>query len=147
MDRQIGRRGAMGQPGPTGRELEILKILWQSDGATVRAVWRELSQLEPDLAYTTVLSLLQTMEKKGLVGHEAAGKAYRYSAKAPRSETIRELAGRFLETVFDGAMDEYLVHALESRRVSLEELNRLEAMVAEAKRRHLQEPRARGERR
>ncbi|MGD0517981.1 MAG: BlaI/MecI/CopY family transcriptional regulator [Thermoguttaceae bacterium] len=118
---------------PTERELEILKILWQKDRATVRQVWRKLSGENKELSYTTVLSLLQTMEKKGLVGHEAAGKAYNYFPEASRGETVRMLAGRFLEKVFDGAMDEYLVHALDWRNVSLEELDRLEAMIVEAK--------------
>ena len=118
---------------PTERELEILKILWQQDRSTVRQVWRKLSGEDKELSYTTVLSLLQNMEKKGLVGHEAAGKAYLYFPEAGRSETVRMLAGRFLEKVFDGAMDEYLVHALDWRSVSLEELDRLEAMIAETK--------------
>ncbi|MEN6498033.1 MAG: BlaI/MecI/CopY family transcriptional regulator [Thermoguttaceae bacterium] len=118
---------------PTQRELEILKILWQQDHVTVRDVWNQLSGRDKELAYTTVLSLLQTMEKKGLVGHQLVGKAYAYFAKVRRSETVRELAGQFLERVFDGAVDEYLVHALDLRRVSPEELDRLEAMIAEAK--------------
>ncbi len=118
---------------PTERELEILKILWQQDRATVRQVWRKLSGEDKELSYTTVLSLLQNMEKKGLVGHQAAGKAYLYFPEASRGETFRMLAGRFLEKVFDGAMDEYLVHALDWRSVSLEELDRLEAMIAETK--------------
>lgn len=121
---------------PTERELDILKILWQEGRATVRTVWQRLRQADRDLAYTTVLSLLQTMEKKGLVGHESSGKAYHYFAKTARSETIGGLARRFLDRVCDGAMDEYLVHALQSRRVSLEELERLEEMIAEAKKRH-----------
>jgi len=123
----------MGDINPTERELEILKFLWQQGRSTVREVWRCLSRGEKELAYTTVLSLLQTMERKGLSGHAISGKSYLYSAKVRRSDTVRELAGRFLEKVFDGAMDEYLVHALQSRHVSLEELGRLEAMIAEAK--------------
>ncbi len=63
---------------PTGRELEALKVLWARGKATVREIYRAMRPRdgEGELAYTTVLSLLQTMEQKGLVGHEAAGKAY-----------------------------------------------------------------------
>jgi BlaI family transcriptional regulator, penicillinase repressor len=48
--------------------------------ATVREIYQEMKPLdgEGDLAYTTVLSLLQTMEQKGLAGHEPAGNAYAY---------------------------------------------------------------------
>jgi BlaI family penicillinase repressor len=118
---------------PTERELDILKILWRLENATVRQVWRELSGEDRELSYTTVLSLLQNMEKKGLVGHQAAGKAYLYYPAVRREETVGMLAGRFLEKVFDGAMDQYMVHALDWRNVSLEELDRLEAMIADAK--------------
>ena len=55
------------------------------------------------------------MEQKGLVGHRRRGKTYAYFAKAERDDTFRTMAGGFLDRVFDGAVDEYLVHALQSR--------------------------------
>ncbi len=82
------------------------------------------------LAYTTVLSLLQVMEQKGLVGHEASGKVYSYFPRVERDAIYRTLAGGFLERVFDGAMDEYLVHALESKPIWPADLGRLEALIA-----------------
>jgi len=118
---------------PTDRELEALKVLWQHGEATVRDVCDRMNQGGAKLAYTTVLSLLQVMEQKGLVRHQQSGKAYLYSAAAQRDCTFRKLAGGFLERVFDGAMDEYLVHALQSRRPSADELDRLETMIAEAR--------------
>jgi predicted transcriptional regulator len=119
---------------PTGRELEALKVLWARGKATVRDVYQELRPRDGALAYTTVLSLLQTMEQKGLVGHEPAGKAYVYFARARRDSTFRRLAAGFLKEVFDGAMDEYLVRAIESRKPSVAELEELERMIADAKR-------------
>ena len=120
---------------PTGRELEALKVLWKRGRATVREIYQELMPRDGELAYTTALSLLQTMEQKGLVGHESAGKAYVYFARVRRDRTFRRLAGGFLDQVFDGAMGEYVARALQSRRPSLEELEELEAMIAEAKKR------------
>ncbi len=117
---------------PTGRELEALKVLWQRGEATVRDIWETMTQAENDLAYTTVLSLLQVMEQKGLVGHKRIGKAYAYCARIRREPTVRKLAGGFLERVFDGAVDEYLVHVLDSRKLNDDELARLEAMIAQA---------------
>jgi BlaI family transcriptional regulator, penicillinase repressor len=120
---------------PTDRELEALKILWRCGEATVRDVWQAMTAAENDLAYTTVLSLLQVMEQKGLIGHKRIGKAYAYFAKIRRGPTVRKLAGGFLDKVFDGAVDEYLVHVLDSRKLKEEELARLEAMIAEARKR------------
>ena len=118
---------------PTSRELEALKVLWRRGRATVREMYGELKPRDGELAYTTALSLLQTMEQKGLVGHESAGKAYAYYARVRRDSVFRKLAGGFLDRVFDGAMGEYMARALQSRRPSLEELEELEAMIAEAK--------------
>ena len=118
---------------PTDRELEALKVLWDKRQVTVRDVWRVLSAAEPELAYTTALSLMQVMEQKGLVGHRVDGKAYVYFPRVERKNVFERLASRFLERVFDGAVDEYLVHALQGRRPSDEELDRLEQMISEAK--------------
>lgn len=118
---------------PTDRELEALKVLWEHGDVVVREICDQMNVGGANLAYTTVLSLLQVMEQKGLVGHRQAGKAYLYFAKVERDSTFRKLAGGFLEKVFDGAVDEYLVHALQSRRPSAEELDRLETMIADAR--------------
>jgi predicted transcriptional regulator len=73
------------------------------------------------------------MEQKGLVGHRSKGKIYSYYAKVAREATVRTLARGFLDRVFDGAVDEYLVHALEARRPSAEEIAKLEELIAQAK--------------
>jgi BlaI family penicillinase repressor len=119
---------------PTDRELEALKVLWEQGEATVREVCDAISSAGEDLAYTTVLSLLQVMEHKGLVSHRREGKAYVYLPQIERDATLGQLAAGFLERVFDGSLDEYLVHALGSRSVSKAELSVLEAMLAKAKR-------------
>ena len=118
---------------PTERELQALKVLWQLGQATVRDLTAAINERGDSLAYTTILSLLQVMEQKGLVGHEASGKVYSYFAKVQREAVYRRLAKGFLDRVFDGAMDEYLVHALESRRISPDELARLEQLIAQAR--------------
>jgi len=118
---------------PTDRELDALKVLWQRGPSTVREIGDAVNQQGAELAYTTVLSLLQVMEQKGMVGHRRAGKAYVYYAKIERDSTFSKLAGGFLEKVFDGALEEYLVHALRSRNPGAADLDRLEKMIAEAR--------------
>jgi BlaI family transcriptional regulator, penicillinase repressor len=118
---------------PTERELQALKVLWERGEATVRDVWNALSADDRELAYTTVLSLMQVMEQKGLVAHRADGKTYIYRANVQRAGVFEQLAKGFLDKVFDGAVDEYLVHALESSRPSAAEFDRLEKMIARAR--------------
>lgn len=118
---------------PTERELEVLKILWQEEKVTVRELWKILSRKQPELAYTAVLTLMQYMEKKGMVGHESVGKAYRYFALRKEKETIRNMVQRFVNSVFDGAVDAYVAHALENETISDEQLDKLEEKIRSAK--------------
>jgi predicted transcriptional regulator len=116
---------------PTERELEALKVLWDRGEGTVRDVCDALNAGGEKLAYTTVLSLLQVMEQKGLVTHRSVGKAYIYLPAIERERTLRQLATGFLDRVFDGALDEYLVHALGKRKISTQEIDQLEQLLAE----------------
>jgi predicted transcriptional regulator len=118
---------------PTERELEALKVLWDRGQASIRDICEAMNDRGADLAYTTVLSLLQVMEQKGLVAHRREGKAYIYTPRIERTKTFRQMAAGFLDRVFDGAVDEYLVHALESRKLSSKELDELESMITQAK--------------
>jgi BlaI family transcriptional regulator, penicillinase repressor len=118
---------------PSDRELEALKVLWRNGRATVREICDAIAESGDELAYTTVLSLLQVMEQKGLVGHERVGKAYVYIPKLQRTATYRNLATSFLTKVFDGAVDEYLVHALDSRGMTSKDFDKLETLIADAK--------------
>jgi BlaI family transcriptional regulator, penicillinase repressor len=131
---------------PTERELEALKVLWDRRQATVREIADALNAATTgdELAYTTVLSLLQVMEQKGLVDHRRDGKAYVYFPLVERQSTFRQLASNFLDKVFDGALDEYLVHALESKRLSDAELAELEAMLAQERKKSLKQGRKGG---
>lgn len=114
---------------PTDRELEALKVLWDRSEATVREICDAMNAAGETLAYTTVLSLMQVMEQKGLVTHRQDGKAYIYAPAVERAKTFRQLASGFLEKVFDGAVDEYVVYALGSRKLSAGELAKIEAML------------------
>jgi predicted transcriptional regulator len=106
----------------SGREYAILKLLWDRGPLTVREVRDELvggvGDRDEEVPYTTVLSLLQLMEKKGYVVHESEGKSYRYRAKVARSKTtklvIRDFVGRF----FDGSTEALLLGLAESPDVS-----------------------------
>lgn len=118
---------------PTDRELEALKVLWKRGEATVRQVCDDLSAAGEPLVYTTVLSLFQVMEQKGLVTHRQEGKAYIYRPLIEQRKTFRQIASNFLDRVFDGAVDEYLVHAIEGKRLTSAELDQLEAMIAQAR--------------
>ena len=115
-------------PTPTGRELEILKVLWEHGPASVRAVFEHL-EVDKTLAYNTVQTLLRIMEDKGLVKHHVLGRTFVYTPCFSRDDS----ASRFLERVFDGAAEQLVQSLLRNERLSAPELERLQAMIAQAR--------------
>ena len=111
-------------PTPTGRELQILKVLWEQGPLSVRAVFQHI-ELEKDLAYNTVQTLLRIMEDKGLVEHRATGRTFIYSPSHSRDQVTR----RFLHKVFDGALDQMVLTLLQTDDTSATELRELERLI------------------
>ena len=123
----------------TDRELEIMKILWARNKASVREVQEDLNRDAGPVAYSTVQTLLNIMEdKKGLVRHVVEGRTFIYFPKKSSERTIRELTRRFVDRVFDGALDRVMVALLDSKPPSAEDLDRLRAMIDEAQRQSIQ---------
>lgn len=119
----------------TDRELEILKILWAREKASVREVQDDLNKTAGPVAYSTVQTLLNIMEdKKGLVRHVVEGRTFIYIAKKSSDRTIHELTKRFVDRVFDGALDRVMVALLDSRSPTPAEFDQLRAMIDEAER-------------
>jgi predicted transcriptional regulator len=118
-------------PTPTGRELEILKVLWEQGPSSVRAVHETLQPLlDEDLAYNTVQTLLRIMETKKLVSHHVKGRTFVYTPRFSREES----ASRYLDRVFDGAASQLIVSLIRAERIPEEELDRMHSLIAEARR-------------
>ena len=123
----------------TDRELEIMKILWAREKASVREVQDDLNRETGPVAYSTVQTLLNIMEdKKGLVRHVVEGRTFIYFPKKSSEGTIRELTRRFVDRVFDGALDRVMVALLDSKPPTAEDHERLRAMIDEAQRQSIQ---------
>jgi predicted transcriptional regulator len=113
----------------SGREYTILKVLWDQGPSTVREVRTRVAADDPrdEIPYTTVLSLLQLMEKKGYVTHEAHGKTYRYRAKISRAPTTRRIIRDFLGRFFDGSAEALLLNLVGDPKVEPEAWEKLRA--------------------
>jgi len=115
---------------PTGQELTIMKILWQRGRSTVREVYEELRKERP-LAYTTVLTMMGILEHKRYVKKTAGERAYIYSPTRPQEQVVGGLVNDFVNRVFDGSAKPLLVHLIESRGLSAEELDELRKLLRE----------------
>jgi predicted transcriptional regulator len=110
------------------RELEVMSILWRLGSGTVSEVREELSE---KLAYTSVLSALQTLEEKGYVRHEAEGKAYRYYRTVDSARAGESALARIRDAVFQGSAERMFAQLVSDRGLSRKELEKMRRLLAE----------------
>jgi BlaI family transcriptional regulator, penicillinase repressor len=116
--------------GPSGRELQILKVLWELGESSVREVHQHLCP-NGELAFNTVQTLLRIMDEKGLAKHKRKGRTFIYRATHTRDREV----SRFLSQVFDGAVDQCVVSLLQTGDVSNTELDDLQNIIRDARER------------
>jgi BlaI family transcriptional regulator, penicillinase repressor len=110
------------------RELAVMSVLWRLGSASVTEV-REA--LEEDLAYTSVLSALQTLEEKGYVRHEAEGRAYRYFPKVPAERAGRSAIARIRDAIFQGSAERMFAQLVADKKLTREELTTMRDLLAQ----------------
>ena len=123
------------KPVPTDLELEILKVIWQRGHATVREVYKDLAA-QRKIAYTTVLTMMGILERKGHLKKSPGERAYVYTATQPQSQVVQGMVQEFVGRVFDGSLKPLLVHMVEDARTDPDELKEIEALVRERRKKH-----------
>jgi predicted transcriptional regulator len=114
---------------PSRLEMQVLSVLWQRGASTVR----EVMKVMPDgktRAYTTILSVIQVMEKKGLVSHVAEGNVHVYQARVSRQKVTGPWLRGLVRQVFGGSAATALQHLLAEKRVSRQELDEIKEIIA-----------------
>src|SRR5882724_8794258 len=112
----------------TERQFAVLRVLWAHGPLTVRELMEHLTRGERQ-PYTTVLGLLQAMEKAGLVGHEKEGVTHRYGAKVSRQEATRSLLSDFLARFFHGSAEQLILGLVDAETLAPDELRAIEARI------------------
>jgi BlaI family penicillinase repressor len=113
---------------PTESELEILRILWERNKASVRDVHEELSKTK-EAGYTTTLKLMQIMFEKGLVGRNDSMKTHVYHPVVSREKTQKQFLGKMITNLFGGSSTELVIHALGNHKASPEELEEIQQLL------------------
>lgn len=105
-----------------------METLWELGEATARQVLERVSRKKP-LAYTSVLSIMQRLEKLGWLKHRVDGRTYVYQPAVSRKEqSIRSLR-EFVERVFHGDSAMLFQHLLEDEELDDDELVALRALI------------------
>jgi predicted transcriptional regulator len=115
-------------------EQQLMEIVWAKHRATVADVVEALPKSRP-LAFNTVQTTLRILEDKGYLRHTTAGRAFVYEAVVARDEASRTALRHLLGRFFDDSAELLTQSLIQSDRLSKAELARIEALVAEARKR------------
>jgi BlaI family transcriptional regulator, penicillinase repressor len=115
---------------PTEAELAILRVLWSRGPSTVRVVHEALGG-ESRTRYTTTLKQLQVMAEKGLVDRDESRRSHVYAALLEEAKTEESLVSGFVDRVFGGSVQKMVVHALNSGKVTDEEIAQIKRLLGE----------------
>ena len=115
-------------PRPTESELELLRILWDKEPATVRDIYEALNLQRPS-GYTTVLKMLQIMTAKGLVVRDEANRAHVYRAALSQDVTQNEILKDLSVRLFSGSAAQLALHALAMEPASADELEAIRVLI------------------
>ncbi|MGZ3333135.1 MAG: BlaI/MecI/CopY family transcriptional regulator [Gemmatimonadaceae bacterium] len=111
----------------TKRELDIMGVLWDRGEATVTEV---RDRVDPDLAYTSISSMIRTLEMKGYVSHRRGeGKTHVYFPVIEPEKAGASALGRVLDKIYGGSPIKLLAHLMDQRKVSDKELARMRDLL------------------
>lgn len=112
----------------TDREADIMHVLWERGPSVVSDVQK---QLKDKLAYTTVLTMLRTLETKGYVGHEEAGRQHRYFATVQRQAAQKSALKHLMAKFFKDSSELLFARLVSDRNLSPEEIRRMRKLLAD----------------
>ena len=115
------------------RESELMQVLWEHGPSTVGEVQE---RLKDELAYTTVLTILQKLEKKGYVGHEEEGRLHRFTAAISREAAQRSAVRNLAARLFKGSAALLLTQVITNENLSEEDLKRIRRLIDARQRGH-----------
>jgi len=116
----------------TERQFAVLRVLWEHGPLTVRGLMEHLPRGDRQ-PYTTVLGLLQSMEKAGLVDHEKQGQTHLYRPALSRQEATGSLLSDFLSKFFHGSAEQLILGLVDAEALAPEELRAIEVRLAGAR--------------
>jgi predicted transcriptional regulator len=117
---------------PTEQELEIMKIIWRLKTATVRDVYEAILDRRK-IAYTTVMTMMNVLEKKKYLKKRLADRAYVYQVTRSQDQVIGGMVKEFINRVFDGAAEPLLMRLVKDRHLSGKEFEKISQMIRESK--------------
>ena len=117
-------------PEPTVVELQVLGVLWDHGPATARGVLERMPDGKPR-SYTTILTIMQLMEKKGLLKRKLHGRAHIYTPTSSRRRTMSPLLRTLVGRAFGGRPATVVQQLLSDQPMTREELQDIRTLLDE----------------
>jgi BlaI family penicillinase repressor len=115
-------------PTLTGQELELMKLIWQAGGGTVRDIYEAVRERRA-VAYTTVQTMMNILEAKGHLRKEPGDKAQVYVPVRPQQAVVKSMVREFVDRVFDGSARPLLVHLIKEKGLTARERQALQKLL------------------
>jgi BlaI family penicillinase repressor len=115
-------------PALGAQELAIMKVVWRLKDASVRDVYEDVRQRRP-VAYTTVMTMMNTLETKGYLKKQLDGRAFRYRPALPERRVVGAMVRDFVDRVFDGGAAALLTHLVSESSLSDKERQELRRLI------------------
>ena len=112
----------------TNREADVMQVLWDQGPSVVAEV---RARLADDLAYTTVLTILRTLEAKGYVRHSEEGRGHRYAAKVQQQAARKNALKHLTDKLFKGSAELLFTHLVSDQKLTAEQIERMRELLAE----------------
>ena len=109
-------------------ELEILTIVWDLKEASVNDVLKVMRQ-KRELAYTSVMSMMQTLAKKNYLTFRQDGRSYIYQAAIDPAEVRNNLLEKTIENVFKNSPSDLVMHLIKSEKMTDEEKEEIKKII------------------
>jgi predicted transcriptional regulator len=111
----------------TNREADVMQVLWDHGPSLVADV---RDRLTDELAYTTVLTILRTLESKGYVSHEEEGRGHRYFPLVEQQAAQRSALRHLKQKLFKGSAELLFTHLVSDQKLTPEQVKRMRKLLA-----------------
>jgi predicted transcriptional regulator len=122
--------GSSAKSGLTKLELRIMQVIWKRGSSTVAEVQ---AAMRPPLAYTTVQTVLNILERKGKLDRELEGRAFVYAAKVSEEKAYGQSLRDLIDRMFGGSSEELVMSLLKSRQIDAKRLAKLTEQFSKEK--------------
>ena len=119
-----------------------MKVIWELENATVRDVYEQLRERRR-IAYTTVMTMMRILERKGHLKVSRANRAYVYRPAQPRQRVVGSMVREFVDRVFGGAAAPLVQHLVRDKSLSESDLREIAKQIQDSERVRLQPDRDR----